>query len=752
MKILKYLGIVMLLLFCISSAYSISTNDNNNRAYYKLEDLTDATGRTGSFTNNGATGGVTGILDNAYDFDGTNDDMNRAVPAGVGSSSDFSVSLWVNADDVTTDQTIFDMTNGASDRNAINVHNGVIESRIYNGVSRDKSSTTVLTNTWYHIVLTWDVDTNTTILYLDTVVQSGTTGAVVSSSGSLYLGSQQNLGRFFDGTIDEVSIWNKTLTSPEVVFLYNTGSPTLNQQYNYPSSTPTTPGISTNLSSIYATGSFGGSFSTLSIVNMSLYLDNILLTQVNNTNLTSYSFTGVSAGSHNLSLLSEDINGYTWNNITVTIQPDQYFRFYDSLRSLYLEDYTFGSYSSNGTYVSINASELSVGSNSLLFSKFGYDLENFNFVINNTAQLNSTFNVSPVTITVQVYDESSPTSQLTFNLSMNNVSNYTQYLNEINFSKYYNETLTGNLTLTLESSGYSMRKIFTQLNPYSAVSHTVYLLNDADSSPVVFRCLNLAQTQSIEDVVFTFKKEVAGIPTFLGQAKTDSQGYTYFNMDVLEDYEITISQEGYVTQVINSIPGKVDYTILMEEEGNTNTYLYDDFSYLITPTSTPTSIPFNTSAYVFDESSLISSMRFTVTGDNTSETSVLTAASGGTIEFEILNESSQYILNLTVVRDSQRYSFIEKLNYYEPTTSNATVQRVAQELSGEENNSNRVFIIIIIYIVAVVLGSLFGPTIGAVAGLLPITIFAIPSVAWITPGIAALMYVFTILGVLYFER
>jgi len=58
--------------------------------------------------------------------------------------------------------------------------------------------------------------------------------------------------------------------------------------------------------------------------------------------------------------------------------------------------------------------------------------------------------------------------------------------------------------------------------------------------------------------------------------------------------------------------------------------------------------------------------------------------------------------------------------------------------------------IIIIYIVAVVLGSLFSPSIGAVFGLLPITIFAF--VEWITVGIAALFYVFTILGVLYFER
>jgi len=49
-----------------------------------------------------------------------------------------------------------------------------------------------------------------------------------------------------------------------------------------------------------------------------------------------------------------------------------------------------------------------------------------------------------------------------------------------------------------------------------------------------------------------------------------------------------------------------------------------------------------------------------VTGDNTSETKTLTAASGGTIQFEITNVSSQYVLNLTVMREGEEYNFIKK--------------------------------------------------------------------------------------------
>ena len=467
--------------------------------------------------------------------------------------------------------------------------------------------------------------------------------------------------------------------------------------------------------------------------------------------LNSSSFTSTLNGNISYSINSGDLAGNIFQeNGTLFVNPNQYFGFYDTARALNVENYSFGNYNLAGQYVTIPLYDLGLGTHSLQFSKFGYTQENFQFNFNPTSALNQTFNITPVTIIVKVYDENSPSTQLKFNLSMNNVLNYTQYLNQLNFQKYYNETLTGNLTLTVESSGFSLRKVFTELNPYSAVSHIIYLLADAESTPVVFRTLNLAQTQAIEDVVFTFNKEISGVPTFLGQAKTDSQGYTYFNMDVLTDYEITISKSGYISQVINSIPGKADYTILMEEEGSTSSFLFDDFSYMINPETTPKSLPFNASVVVFDEANLISSMKFIVTGDNTSETKTLTAASGGTIQFEITNVSSQYVLNLTVMREGEEYNFIKKINYYVETATNTTVKKVAAELEGESNNEDRVFMIIIIYIVAVVLGSLFSPSIGAVFGLLPITIFAF--VEWITVGIAALFYVFTILGVLYFER
>src|SRR6056297_1560628 len=67
-------------------------------SYYSLQetsgDVIDSHG-TNDGTNNGATRGVTGKINNAFDFDGTNDyvDTNKDFTTG-----DYSFSIWVNPD------------------------------------------------------------------------------------------------------------------------------------------------------------------------------------------------------------------------------------------------------------------------------------------------------------------------------------------------------------------------------------------------------------------------------------------------------------------------------------------------------------------------------------------------------------------------------------------------------------------------------------------------------------------------------
>jgi len=76
-------------------------------------------------------------------------------------------------------------------------------------------------NQWYHVVGTYDAGTNYSRIYIDgnKVVESTTAiyGLVLPSQDLLTLGGS------FNGTIDEVAIYNKSLTAAEVLDHYNAG-------------------------------------------------------------------------------------------------------------------------------------------------------------------------------------------------------------------------------------------------------------------------------------------------------------------------------------------------------------------------------------------------------------------------------------------------------------------------------------------------------------------------------------------------
>ena len=184
-----------------------------------------------------------GKFSGAFDFDGSDD----RIDAGSGSSLDdlhntgLTISAWVNFN-----------TYGESDVNSIVAKNAVtsIAGRWYFGIDRDYSpgslrffkdydttdlSTTsqgsVGIGTWHHIVVTWNGgnDANADLaFYIDgsnsPVSGSDASGNPVSDASlSLYIGSETYLSRTIDGIIDEVAIWNRTLSSQEVLDLYNGG-------------------------------------------------------------------------------------------------------------------------------------------------------------------------------------------------------------------------------------------------------------------------------------------------------------------------------------------------------------------------------------------------------------------------------------------------------------------------------------------------------------------------------------------------
>ncbi|MCX6354140.1 MAG: LamG domain-containing protein, partial [Candidatus Aureabacteria bacterium] len=79
------------------------------------------------------------------------------------------------------------------------------------------------TDTWHHIAVTWD-STNA-YMYVNGV-QKGTdahTFSLLVGPGTTYIGKQIS-GNYFNGKIDELGVWNRSLSSTEITQLYSSGS------------------------------------------------------------------------------------------------------------------------------------------------------------------------------------------------------------------------------------------------------------------------------------------------------------------------------------------------------------------------------------------------------------------------------------------------------------------------------------------------------------------------------------------------
>jgi len=181
---------------------------------------------------------------NSLDFDGTADYI--AIPGlhaeidGASTTTSFSSSAWVYP---TGDGVILSI-NGQSTPST-GYHFSAIEivgSKLYfglwnrtaNAIIKVSSSSAISLNAWHHVVITYDDGTDTLTGYVDGTNVGSTT---VDYSSPRILGSTLHMfwgaadiqhmgdGTGFNGTMDEIAIWNTALDSDAVSALRNSGTP-----------------------------------------------------------------------------------------------------------------------------------------------------------------------------------------------------------------------------------------------------------------------------------------------------------------------------------------------------------------------------------------------------------------------------------------------------------------------------------------------------------------------------------------------
>ncbi len=196
-------------------------------AYYTFDgNATDRSGNGNHGAINGATPSIDrhGIAGKAYSFDGVND---RIVAGGVwpDGNSSRSVSVWYKA--ASHSANFFTFGNGLVQKARFSVglnFGGNENSLSFFGQGSDQIfSATGLYNSWNNVLVTYDGSVGK--LYLNGSVLGGSFNDSLETNGSMSLvigsNSLNRNDEFFEGSLDDLRVYNRALSAEEVAVLHS---------------------------------------------------------------------------------------------------------------------------------------------------------------------------------------------------------------------------------------------------------------------------------------------------------------------------------------------------------------------------------------------------------------------------------------------------------------------------------------------------------------------------------------------------
>jgi len=241
--------------FNSSNIIDVSGADNGNDGVYNnapipilLLNLDEGTGTNAEDTSgqgnngtlvNGATWG-TGISGNAVEFDGVNQYVNLSNANSLRVSNGYTFSLWLKTDDMSTSRVLSKYEGWKKGGYDLYFSTNYLEFYTQNATDVKairSQDITGLKGEWFHVLITCDNGVGG--MYIN-----GVEGAVLNScynepyydyiDSNLYLArvGDGSAGGFYNGSIDEVEIYNESLTQTQITNLYNSQKALFNPQYD----------------------------------------------------------------------------------------------------------------------------------------------------------------------------------------------------------------------------------------------------------------------------------------------------------------------------------------------------------------------------------------------------------------------------------------------------------------------------------------------------------------------------------------
>lgn len=161
-----------------------------------------------AITANNAGGGQ------ALAFDGVDDRVD--LPFAF--SGSYTKEAWINTNTLTNFPNI--LSGNASSGTALFLNNGRVAAGHGPGFAQIVDPAVLTTGTWYHVAVTYDVSTGVMNLYKNGALV-GTASSVPNYNETIQQIGSFSGGNFFNGSIDEVRIWNVARTGAQILANYN---------------------------------------------------------------------------------------------------------------------------------------------------------------------------------------------------------------------------------------------------------------------------------------------------------------------------------------------------------------------------------------------------------------------------------------------------------------------------------------------------------------------------------------------------
>jgi hypothetical protein len=182
---------------------------------------------------------ISGKLNNALDFDGIDESVNCGNIASFERTQKFSVEFWIKTNTTSASHIISRRsTVGGTQGWAVQTTTdgtlafGLVSDSIGGSVLSVRNTAPINNNTWNHIVITYDGRSvgNGVGFYINGVKDTNDIrtdaliSTIITNLANCSIASRNNADSFFNGTLDEIIIYDMNISQSDVTARYNGGS------------------------------------------------------------------------------------------------------------------------------------------------------------------------------------------------------------------------------------------------------------------------------------------------------------------------------------------------------------------------------------------------------------------------------------------------------------------------------------------------------------------------------------------------